>query len=104
TPIPDPARGAEAFERDLPLVLKGRTLEEAGCSKIDSVTLCMPLWSPSGDFFLLRLQFHCYPEWPPSALFVNPLTKDYKIGEDERWLPRIEAPNLQVHANYSGQN
>lgn len=104
TPVPDPARGAEALERDLSLVLKGRTLEEAGWCRIDGLTLCVPIWSTSADIFLLRLQFHCYPEWPPSALFVNPITRDYKVGEDERWLPRIEAPHLHVHPNYNGQN
>ncbi|MDA9504961.1 hypothetical protein XI09_09670 [Bradyrhizobium sp. CCBAU 11386] len=103
TPVPDPARGGEALERDLPLALKGRTLEEAGWCRIDGLTLCVPLWSPSADFFLLRLQFHCYPEWPPSAQFVNPITKDYKLGDDDRWLPNIEAPHLRVHPNYNDQ-
>lgn len=104
TPVPDPARGAAALERDIPIVLGGRPLETAGWVRVNDLTLCIPLWSTGADFFLLRLQFHCYPVWPPSAQFVNPLTKEYKISEDARWLPKIEAPHLQVHPNYSNTN
>lgn len=101
TPVPDPARGKAGLERDLPVVLAGRSLTDAGWVKINDLTLCIPLWSAAGDFFLLRLQFDCYPAWPPSAQFVNPLTKEYTFPDDARWLPKIEAPHLQVHPNYN---
>jgi len=103
TPVAAPARGIEALERDLPVVLRGRPVEEAGWCRFDDLTLLIPLWSIAFDFYLLRLQFHCYPEWPPSAQFVNPVTKEYKVGHDTIWLPSIEAPHIRVHADYSGQ-
>lgn len=101
TPVAIPARGKAALERDLPLVLRDRSLADAGWSRLDDLTLCIPLWSLGGDFYLLRLQFHCYPEWPPGTLFVNPITRDYRFPDDKRWLPTIEAPHLRVHADYA---
>lgn len=105
-PVP-PADAIAALEEDLPKVLKGRTLEEAGWTRLDPLTLLVPLVggppSVAGDSYLLRLGFGYYRDWPPSALFVNPETKDYQVGRDSKWLPRVEGWNeLHVHADYNG--
>lgn len=100
-PVPVPARGIAALERDLPIITRGCTVEDLGWCRPDDLTLFIPLWSREGHFYLLRLQFHCYPDWPPSAQFVNPRTGAYVFGEDKIWLPTIQAPHLAVHADYS---
>lgn len=108
-PVP-PADAIAAFEEDLPKVLKGRTLEEAGWTRADQLTLFVPLVGgrvgEAGDGYLLRLGFGYYRDWPPSAIFVNPETKNYQLDRDTKWLPKIEGwDELHVHANYnnSGQ-
>ena len=56
--------------------------------------------APAGDDYLLRLYFSHYPDWPPSARFVNPATRQFGAG-DKRWLPMITGANeLHVHASY----
>src|SRR5690348_14341481 len=94
-PVPNtPARAQAALEADLPRVLRGRTLEEAGWKRPDALTLLVPLAGEredgTVDEFLLRLQFGYYRDWPPSAQFVNPETGTYRYPDDVRWLPRIE--------------
>lgn len=106
-PIPvSPAVAIAAFERDLLLVRQGRTLAEAGWRKPDPLTLLVPLVAtPVGggqDAFLLRLNFAYYPDFPPSALFVNPDTLAYDPKNDAKHLPKIEgSPEIQVHVDYS---
>lgn len=106
-PVPvAPAAAKAALEAHLPKVLRGQTLEEAGWVRPDPLTLLVPLTGelPSGerDEFLLRLHFGYYPEWPPSAIFVNPTTKRYSFPEDVSWVPKIEGtPEIQTHTNYN---
>lgn len=95
-----PLAAREALERDLVKGLRGRTHQRP-----DSLTLLVPMFgnpdSESPDLFLLRLQFSYYPEWPPSALFMNPLTRQYDKAKDLMWLPRIEGNSrIQVHADH----
>lgn len=109
TPVPDPTRGADALRDDLPKVLRGQTLEEAGWCQPDSLTLLVPLFAQrddrTTDFYLLRLYFNCYPEWPPSAQFVNPQTLRYAGSADKKWLPKIEGcQEIAVHDSYSYNN
>ena len=104
--LSSPSVATERLNQDLPIVLKGRTLEAAGWQHPDQLTLFIPLWgnpdSTSPDLYLVRFQFGYYPEWPPSAQFVNPVTLKYEIGKDAIWLPRIEGnPRIQVHADYA---
>ena len=105
-PIPGaPAVARAALDAHLLKVLRGQSLEEAGWVRPDPLTLLIPLVSelPTGERhdYLLRLQFGYYPEWPPSAQFVNPETKRYAYPQDVSWLPRIEGtPEIQVHTNY----
>lgn len=101
--LPTPASALAALERDLPVVLEGRTLEQAGWLRPEPLTLVLPLLAdtPPRDFYFLRLNFAYYSEWPPSARFVNPYTLEYQIGSDRHWLPKIEGtPEIQVHENY----
>lgn len=108
-PIPNTPAGAKAaFEKDLDRVLKGKTLEELGWERSDSLTLFVPLTAVrengDEDSYLLRLQFGYYPEWPPSAKFVNPKTKTYSPEDDRSWLPKIEGTNeLGIHADYNNK-
>jgi hypothetical protein len=106
-PVP-PADAMAALEEDLPKVLKGKTPEEVGWARLDSLTLLVPVvgggLGEGGDPYFLRLGFGYYRDWPPSAQFVNPETRDYQLGRDNKWLPRIEGWNeLHVHANYDGK-
>lgn len=108
TPVPDLTRGADALREDLPKVLQGRTLEESGWCQPDLLTLLVPLFAQrddrTTDFYLLRLYFNCYPEWPPSAQFINPQTLKYEGSVDKKWLPKIEgSQEIAVHDNYSNQ-
>lgn len=95
-----PLAAREALERDLIKGLRGRSYQRP-----DPLTLLVPMFgnpeSESPDLFLLRLQFSYYPEWPPSAMFINPLTRQYDKAKDLIWLPRIEGNSrVQVHADY----
>ena len=102
-----PAEAIAALDEDLVKVLKGQTVEAAGWTRLDPLTLLVPVTGGRGeacDEYLLRLGFGYYRVWPPSALFVNPQTKTYEVGKDDRWLPRIEGCNeVHVHANYDGK-
>jgi hypothetical protein len=101
-----PADAIAALDEDLPKVLKGKTIEETGWTRLDPLTLLVPVNGGRGDTvddYLLRLGFGYYREWPPSAQFVNPVTKIFEVGKDEKWLPKIEGWNeLHVHADYNG--
>ena len=105
-PVPNtPAAAKRALERDLPKVLQGRTLREAGWRRPDDLTLLLPLWALGEDGvrdeFLLRLGFGYYPDWPPGAQFVNRDTTRYVHPSDVGYLPCIEGtPEIQIHANY----
>jgi len=101
-----PGDAIAAFERDLPKALKGRTLEEVGWRRLDGMTLLVPLKGRrvdgTLDDYLLRLGFAFYPDWPPSALFVNPQTSNYELAKDKYWLPKIDGCNeIAVHADYN---
>jgi len=104
-PLPNtPAQARAALDKHLPVVLRGRTMEEVGWIRSDLLTLLIPVFGVNeigkADDYLLKLHFGYYPEWPPSAQFVNPETKRYVFPEDIRWLPRIEGTNeISVHTN-----
>lgn len=105
-PVPaTPSIAIEAFERDLDRVLRGKTLEEMGWERPDRLTLLIPLLGARDggqtDPYLLRLHFGYYPEWPPSAQFVNPETGTYLYPGDVEHLPRIEETGeIRVHPAY----
>src|SRR5690348_14699705 len=106
-PVPvSPAVARAALDAHLPKVLRGGTLEEAEWERPDPLTLFVPLEGvrPGGerDPYLLRLHFGYYPEWPPSALFVNPGTRRYDFPQDVGWLPSLTGSNeIAVHSNYN---
>ena len=107
-PVQDIAQGQRAFARDLDRVLHGRTLDEVGWAKPDDLTLLVPLFGTTAagrkDAFLLRLYFDHYPTWPPSALFVNPLTIDYRLPDDAKWVPQSNGhQEIAFHTNYTGK-
>lgn len=105
-PIPNtPARAQAALDADLPRVLRGHTLEEVGWTRLDPLTLLIPLFGTSADGtrdnYLLRLNFLYYPDWPPSALFVNPDSQTYRHPEDLAWLPKVDGKGeIGLHAQY----
>jgi hypothetical protein len=106
-PVPSsPLVARERLEADLPKVLRGLTLEQVGWRRVGDLMLVVPMWgerpNTSPDFYLLRLEFSCYPEWPPSAQFVNPITGAYDPSTDRRWLPNIEGnQRIAVHPTYN---
>jgi hypothetical protein len=107
-PVQDVAQGQRAFAEHLKRFLGNRTLDDVGWAKPDDLTLLVPVFGTTAagrkDAFLLRFYFDHYPTWPPSALFVNPLTLEYRVNDDAKWVP--QAPGHQevaFHPNYSGQ-
>lgn len=129
TPVPaDVGQARAALDSHLDRVLGGRTLEAVGWERPDALTLYVPLrgytsstsasaygfdpsetaadgeqpfaGAPAGDDYLLRLYFSYYPDWPPSARFINPDTRQFQAG-DNRWLPSITGTNeLSVHPSF----
>lgn len=99
-----PARAVRALEADLPKVLGGKSLVDEGWTRLDSLTLLVPLWGRRQDIeddYYLRMRFSHYPDWPPSAQFVNPTSLAYRFPEDQHWLPRIQGTNeIAIHPNY----
>jgi hypothetical protein len=109
-PVQDIAHGRGAFADHLERALKGRTLDDAGWAQPDDLTLLVPVFGTMSDerkdAYMLRLYFDHYPTWPPSALFVNPLTLQYSAAEDAKWVPNAPGhPEIAFHTNYatSGQ-
>lgn len=105
--LANPIVARAAMEQDLVKVLHGRgvTWEESGWRRIHDHGLLIPV---TGYFkevadapdFLLRLEFFHYPDWPPSAQFVNPATGKFVIGQDGFWLPKIDCDEIKTHENY----
>jgi hypothetical protein len=105
-PVQDISRGRAAFADHLQRALKGRSLDDVGWAQPDDLTLLVPLFATKADdqkdAYMLRLYFDHYPTWPPSALFVNPLTLQYKLGDDARWVPNAPGhPEIAFHTNYA---
>jgi hypothetical protein len=108
-PVQDIARGSAAFAADLRLVLRGRTLDDIGWAQLDALTLLVPLFGTKADgtkdAYMLRLYFDHYPVWPPSALFVDPLTLGYKFPDDVKWVPKASGhQEIAFHTNYSNNS
>jgi hypothetical protein len=107
-PAQDIAHGARIFAEHLKRFLANRTIDDVGWAKPDDLTLLVPLFGTAStgrkDAYLLRLYFDHYPKWPPSALFVNPLTLEYRLPDDAKWVPQATGtPEIKFHTNYSGQ-
>jgi hypothetical protein len=106
-PIADPHRGRAAFAEHLPRVLAGRTLEEMGWRAPNALSLLVPVRGAANgaDDFMLRLGFQYYPEWPPTARFVNPATAEFDASRDLYWLPNVTGdPGFAIHPIYSHAN
>lgn len=106
-PVMNTQAGMEALRRDVPRVLRvlgASSLEELGWMQPDPLTLLIPISGSaagSTDDYLLKFGFHSYPDWPPSAQFVNPETKEYSWPADQRHVPRITSPGCHTHPNYA---
>ena len=107
-PVVDVAVGATAFDRDLSKVLsmKGVTSpKELGWSRPNRLTLLVALSKSTAtevESFHLKLGFHSYPRWPPSAQFVNPATLEYRYPEDQLFVPKLTSPECHTHVAYPG--
>jgi hypothetical protein len=54
------------------------------------------------DVYTLTMNCESYDAWPPEVRFVNPQTRSYVIGSDERHLPNItNLPNFGLHARFN---
>ena len=105
-PVQDIATGRQVFAEHLQRALKGRSLEEVGWAQPDDLTLLVPMFATTADHrvdaYLLRLSFDHYPTWPPGTQFVNPLTLQYKVNEDAKWVPNAPGhPEIAFHTNYA---
>lgn len=107
--LANPIAARAALEQDLVKVLQGRgvTWEGSGWRRIHDHGLLIPVTGylkEAADVpdFLLRLEFFHYPDWPPSAQFVNPSTGGFVIGHDGFWLPKIDTEEIKTHENYGG--
>lgn len=97
----NPLRAKEALERDLPKAL--RNID--GWQRLDDLNVIVPQYARNTngevDNYLLKLNFAYYPQWPPSAQFVNPETLNYLYPADIKWLPKIEGTSeIAVHASF----
>lgn len=108
--LANPLLARVAFEHDLAIVLGGRrvTWEESGWTRLDDLTLLIPLTGYRNQVadappFILKLDFRHYPDWPPSAQFVNPATNIYAFPADRYWLPRLENDEIRTHENYDNK-
>jgi hypothetical protein len=105
-PVVNTQAGLQAVREDVPRVLRAlgaSSLEELGWAQPDALTILIPLSASidgSTDHYLLKLGFHCYRDWPPSAQFVNPETKQYNWPSDQPCVPKIESPECRTHPNY----
>lgn len=110
-PVPNtPSKAAAAFEEHLRAYLKflnAHDVSDLGIKVTDPLTMIVPLTGTGNghsDEYTLRMNFGYYPEWPPSARFVNPETLLYENGKDTKWLPKIQGTNeIAVHPDYNGQ-
>ena len=109
-PVPNtPADAVVALDSHLPIVLRGKTMSEVGWERPDLLTLYIPLSGQRADGkedeYMLRLNFGYYPEWPPSAQFVNPQTKQYLYPDDVSWLPHFEGNSgIAMHTAYKNES
>jgi len=105
-PAADPVRGAAALAEHLPRVLsleRAASLADSGWRQPNQLTLLVPIsgtYQNATDSYLLRLGFQAYPEWPPSAQFVNPESLDYRYPADQHHIPRLTSSECQTHAAY----
>lgn len=109
--VANPLVARAALEQDLPVVVRGRgvTWEESGWTRPDELTLLIPVTGYANNVadeppFTLKLEFRHYPEWPPSAQFVNPVTRSFARPGDLYWLPRLESDEIRTHADYGEQH
>ncbi|HJU08322.1 MAG TPA: hypothetical protein VJ727_07575 [Rhodanobacteraceae bacterium] len=106
SPAIDPAAGAAALEEDLPRVLRmlgATSIEELGWSRPNKLTLLIPIsgvHQGNTDDYLLRLGFHAYRTWPPSAQFVNPETLSYSYPQDQHFVPQLTSGECRTHVAY----
>lgn len=108
--LANPLLAQAAFEHDLAIVLKGRGVswEESGWTRLNELALLIPLIGYRNEVadepaFTLKLEFRHYPDWPPSAQFVNPVTKGYAFPADSYWLPKLESDEIRTHDNYDNK-
>jgi len=105
-PVVNTQAGLQAVREDIPRVLKilgASSLEAFGWTQPDALTLLIPLTASidgNTDDYLLKLGFHYYRDWPPSAQFVNPNTAQYAWPHDQHHVPRLESQECHTHVNY----
>lgn len=105
-PVVDVHAGRAALAEHLERFLKARSLGEVGWAQPDDLTLLIPLFGTTSagaiDPYLLRLHFDCYPAFPPTARFINPLTGRFDGAADAAWLPKINLAEIKTHLSYGG--
>lgn len=106
----NPKAGLAAFEEDLEKVLRlegASSLEKLGWARPDKLTLLVPIEGVKDgvtDRFTLKLGFHAYRTWPPSAQFVNPETQAFTRGADDHHVPQLTSQECQTHLSYAHPN
>lgn len=102
----DPKTGAAQLDEDLPRVLRlleVDDLDALGWRRPNKLTLLVPMTGVMGgrrDDYMVKLGFHSYRAWPPSAQFVNPDTLAFVRGQDDRWVPRLTSNECRTHLTY----
>jgi hypothetical protein len=108
-PVVDVQAGLAALEEDLPRVLRlldAPTIEALNWTRPNKLSLLIPMSGAFGgkvDDFTLRLGFQAYRAWPPSALFVNPITSTFVHPQDQKHVPKLTSQECQTHVAYSPQ-
>lgn len=105
-PTQDLLAGAAALDEDIPRVLRVlgvSSLGELGWRRPNKLSLLVPMtgvFQGREDKYLLRLGFHAYRKWPPSAQFVNPETEHFLYPQDQRFVPRLASAECTTHVAY----
>lgn len=108
----NPEIAKSQFKEDLEIVLNhehAKYFDWKIDPNIEELSMNVNFWSfdenhnKLDDFYTI-MDLTYYRAYPPGVIFVNPETREFKDGEDLKWLPKIGTKppgmNIQFHPSY----